>query len=320
MPDNDVNIIAKKINTISVGRSPITQIKQIGENFAGILDENLHGFLNCISSSIILECEVKRLTQVLEELPVPAMLTTVDVGGCESGALVNIENDLIFHLVDLRMGGDPDVSPSPVARSVTDIDTALCRGFIEILLRCLEEAVSIGLGAPISPILRLNQFEQHVGMVRIAPENADVLLLNISLDIGDAARNGSFDVIMPLSVLDHFIAGAKVAPAEVASAPQTDLWSKHMANAASDSTIKLTSIMHRFKLSASGLKSLRPGQIIPLPPAAKSEVELYMEGAGETSLAVGRLGALDGRKALKLHSPPDATFLKRISGMIEPVD
>ncbi len=315
MADAEANIISRKINGLTVGRSPISRINLIGENFTEILDERLRRYLGCLTSSIILECEVKRLSQVLEDLPVPAMIAVVDVEGCDGKAMVNLGADLVFHIVDLKMDGDPDASPSPAGRGVTAIDIAICRGFIDILLGGLGQAIQTRLESSSTPALRVGGFAQQAAAARIAPEKADALILNVSLDIGDAARNGAFDVVLPLSVLDHFISGAAPRHRAPGRLQQNDRWSRHMARAAAQSAMRLTSVLHRYPISVEDLQSLEPGDVLPLPDGAPLDIAICLPGDGGL-IARGRLGAFEGQKALKLVAAPDAAALQHVAALI----
>ena len=183
--------IRRKLAGNRVGRAPFRGIEEIGENFAKLLDERLRGLMRTLTSAIVIDCEVKKLSSVLEEIPVPAMIAVIDVKGSQNSALMNVGMDLIYHVVDLRMGGDPAAAPMPVARSVTAIDCALCEDFIRLGLEAFEAALRVHLGPGIRAAMKLDHFEQHVTMVRIAPEHSDVLVLRISLDMGEAARASS---------------------------------------------------------------------------------------------------------------------------------
>lgn len=309
------NIVARKISSARVSRSPIPKVEQIGEDFAKILDDRLRRLLRTITSSIILDCEVRKLSRVLESIPVPAMLGVVGVKNASASALVNISNDLIYHIVDLRMGGDTEQSPVPTARSITALDCALCSDFIDCLIGAFTHAISMHIGTPDLDWMSLRQFEQHVTMARIAPDNADVLVLNVSLDIGEAARSGDFDMVIPLSVLDSFKAAGRSKSQEKAERNAMDLWANRMSRAAREAPLRLTSVIHRLHLDIGTVQSWRPGDLLEIPASGRERVELMIDGQGEVPVAIGRLGALEGRKAVKLSLPPDPALVDHIRSL-----
>ena len=309
--------IRRKVAGNRVGRAPFRGIEEIGENFAKLLDERLRGLLRTISSAIVIDCEVRKLQSVLEEIPVPAMIAVIDVKGAQNSCLMNVGMDLIYHIVDLRSGGDPAAAPMPVARSVTAIDCALCEEFIRLSLEAFEAALRLNLGAGIRSAMKLDHFEQHVTMVRIAPEHSDVLVLKLSLDMGEAARSGEFDLVLPLSVLDGYRASSPSQSSSSSSRARNDMWSRHMAKAASDAPVRLRAVLHRQKLRLAEIEELEVGMLLPIPRESRESVEMMVEGVDEpTPLGVGRLGAIDGAKAVKLTRAPDADLIAGLNRML----
>lgn len=309
--------IRRKLSGARVGRAPIPEVEEIGENFAKLLDERLRGLVRTITSAIVLDCEVRKLSAVLEDIPVPAMLALVDVRGSQNAAMINIGSDLMFHIVDLRMGGDAAAAPMPTARSVTAIDCALCEEFIRLTLEAFEAALRLHLGAGLRSAMTLERFEQHVTMVRIAPEHSDVLVVRLSLDMGEAARSGDFDLVLPLAVLDSYRAAA-TGTSHAAERARPDIWSRRMARAAADAPVRLRAELHRERMRLADLQTLEVGSLLPLPREAREAVELRIEGSPDGEpLARGRLGAVEGKKAVKVIDPPEpgrADGLRRILG------
>ncbi|MAS44501.1 MAG: hypothetical protein CML43_15470 [Rhodobacteraceae bacterium] len=312
--------IRRKVAGNRVGRAPIPGIEEIGENFATLLDERLRGLMRTLTSTIVIDCEVKKLSSVLEEIPVPAMIAVVDVRGSQNSALMNIGMDLLFNVVDLRMGGDPAAAPGAITRSVTSIDCALCEDFIRVVLEAFEAALRVHLGPGIRSAMKLDHFEQHVTMVRIAPDHSDVLVLKLSLDMGEAARSGEFDFVLPLAVLDSYRAAAPGTSQSGGGRVRSDIWSRHMAKAANDAPVRLRAVLHRQKLNVAQLQALEVGDLLPLPQEAREAAELVIEGPSGGSFAVGRIGAMDGGKAVKLTEPPDRTLLAGLKRMLAAKD
>lgn len=313
------NALARKISGARVGRAPIPRIEEIGENFAKLVDERVRHMLRTIVGAIVIDCEVRKLSRVLEDIPVPAMIGVIDVKGSKNKALINVGTDLSFHIVDLRLGGDPAQAPSPTMRSITAIDCALCSDFINAVLSAFEGSIALNLGPGRTGAMHLDHFEQHVTMVRIAPEHSDVLVLRLALDMGEAARSGEFDLVLPLSVLDAYQAGASLSPVEEPEDPDGDIWTKSMSRAAKQAPAQLRAILHRADMRVAELSALRPGDVIPLPDGSRGRVELCFE-RGESAdmrLAYGRLGAFEGRKAVKLAEAPDPALIDGIRRLLD---
>ncbi|MFT4792515.1 MAG: flagellar motor switch protein FliM [Paracoccaceae bacterium] len=313
MSETGQNVLARKISGARVGRAPIPRIEEIGEHFAMIVDEKLRPLLRTIVGAIVIDCEVRKLSRVLEDIQVPAMIAVLNVKGSKNQALINVSTDLIFHIVDLRMGGDPAQAPMPTMRSITQVDCALCSDFINAVLAAFDASMRLNLGTALNSTMKLNHFEQHVTMVRIAPEHSDVLVLRLSLDVGEAARSGNFDLVLPLSVLDAYQAGIDPNSVAAEAEQQTDIWTARMSQAARQAPARLRAIMHRADMSVADLAALQPGALIPLPAGSRGRIELSFEGGdSDRPFAIGRLGAFEGRKAVKLIESPDPELLDSI--------
>lgn len=311
------DVLKQKVAKARVSRSPISQLGNIGDAFVKALDDRLRILLTTITSSMVMDCEVRKLSSVLEEIPVPAMLAMVNVDRSKNKALINISNDLLFHIVDLRLGGDPSAVPVPTARSITEIDCALCSDFIQCMLDSFIEAFSTVLEVPMTSKMSLAAFEQHATLLTIAPDNADVLVLSAALDLGEAARSGDFDLIIPLSILDIFKSSMKAAAPVKAEKRSPSLWQQHMSTVAADTPARLYSVLHRLPMNVADLEELVPGQMIELPSSCRSSVALTLDGTAQSdTIAVGQLGAFGGSKAVKLSDPPDAAFQDRLRSVI----
>ncbi|MEM9010033.1 MAG: FliM/FliN family flagellar motor switch protein [Pseudomonadota bacterium] len=314
MSVTEQNVIARKISQNRVGRSPIPQIDRIGADLAKLLDERLRRLLKTMVSTLVVQIEVRKLSHVEAEIPVPAMLGIVRARNASSGALVHISNDLAFHLVDLRMGGDTQTAPVPAERTATALDCTLCSDVVTVVLQALTAAINLNAGADAEAWLTLDRFEQHVTMARIAAEHSDVLSLQLSLDIGDAARTGALEVVLPLSVLDSFMAASRRKPVE-RSVQSVDLWAMRMRHAALQAPAPMQAIMHRVQVDIASLQSWQPGDVIPIPARCREVVTMELRDRPGSPIAEGKLGALDGQKALRLSAPPDPQLVDHIRGV-----
>lgn len=314
--------LSKMTSKRRVGRSPLSGLDDITAHMGAKLEEHLRRFLKTMTGAMLMECEVKKLSRVLEDIPVPAMLGIIRVEALETFGLVNISSDLVYHVVDLRMGGDAAEAPPPTARSFTAIDSALCEGLVQVVIECLAISLDYGLGVPLPQMMSISHIEQNITQVRLAPDNADVLVISFALDIGEAARQGGFDLVLPLSVLDAFRAAARrVVPADT-DAESKSFWRSHMMQSANYAQIDAMGVMHRMKLSLEELNALKVGTILHIPASTLQSTELRL-GAEEDKLSLGscEIGHYSGHTMLRLAETPDprivSSLLASLSGSPE---
>lgn len=316
---SDAGVLARKLSSRRVGRSPLPDLDLIGENFGRVLEDNLRPILQTMVGALILDCEITKLTEVLEKIPVPSMLGVVENDSTDRLALVNLGSDLVYHIVDMRMGGDAALAPQPTTRSFTAIDAQLCMDVFDAILNSFTRAVEESLGVPLNTRFRVAGHKQDINTVRIAPKTADVMLISASLDIGEAARSGDFDLIMPLSMLD--VLRAAIIQAETAE-PESpnDLWVLEMRRCAAEAEVPLHAVLHRQSIPLSQVETLSVGEVLTIPRAALAQVEL-VQAVGtefESTLAAGRLGMYESEKVLKLTEPPDPDVQSTLERMIRP--
>ncbi len=315
----DNSALQNRLGARRVGRSPLPDLDLIGENFGRVLEERLRPILKTMVGALILDCEVTKLADVLERIPVPSMLGVVEADQTDRMALINLGSDLVYHVVDMRMGGDPTQAPQPTTRSFTAIDAQLCMDIFAAVLDSFSRSVEESLGLPLDTAFRVVGHKQDINTVRIAPKSADVLLVTVSLDIGEAARSGEFDLIVPLSILDVLRAALARSDA-LEQLPANDIWVQAMRTCAAEAPVPLTGVLHRVSLPLSALHNLAEGQVIPVPRSALAAVELVQAvGSGfESVLGTGRLGAWEGEKVLKLSEPPPALVQEQLNRVITP--
>ncbi len=311
------NVLSRKLSTQGVGRSPISNTDRLGDSILRLIEKEVGSILKASVSGMVLENEVTRLSSVAEGIPVPALLGVFGFEGAKTRMMINMSADLVFHIVDLLMGGDPETCPVSTTRSFTAIDYSLMQDILEAIAKSFETALVDLLGGPLKSHFEILDVQQNITNVSIATDNADVLVINSALDIGDAARGGDFDIIIPLSVLD--IVRSSVEKTKNKGAVKVrDIWRERMKRAAGEADIPVNAILHKAHLKAQFLENLEVGQVLPVPSKSPQNVSLVIKTAGSagTEIATAKIGAFEGRKVLKLNTPIDPNLRNYLSGVV----
>ncbi len=311
------NVLSRKLSAQGVGRSPISNTDRLGDSVLRSIEKNVGNVLKASVSGMVLDNEVTRLSTVAEGIPVPALLGVLRFEGAETSMLINMSADLVFHVVDLLMGGDPETCPVPTTRSFTAIDYALMEDVLCSIAESFETSLSDILGGPLKSRFELVDVQQNITNVSIATDNADVLVINSSLDIGDAARGGDFDLIVPLSVLDIVRSSVEKSSKRDEKSVR-DIWRERMKRAASEADIPLTAILHKGKYKAKFLEELKVGQVLPISSKAPQNVSLVIRTSALSGIEIAttRLGAYEGKKVVKLTSPPNPNLMSYLTGAV----
>lgn len=297
-------VIARKLAQRPERRVPLPEFAAIAARFASAVERTARDLFKTTTGAIITVTEVSKLAETMERIPIPSMLGVAKASGLDTAAMLNLSSDLVFHLVDLRMGGDPTVSPVPTTRTLTAIDMQLCEDFLSGAIDCFIRAMEETMGAPVARRLALAYLEQNATQVSIAPPSADVMTIGINLDIGEAARNADFELVIPLSVLDSVQSVRRVSDA---AEPENagGIWQDHMHRAALNCPVALTAIMHRSHISMGTIEGWKVGDVIPVPRSAVTELDLVLGPADQpVNFATARLGARDEFKGVCLNCDP----------------
>lgn len=311
-------VLSKKIGGNRVVAAPIPEIEELATRMCRAFESALTTVLSVSVSGMVLDCEVAKMMDVAAEIPAPAMLGVFDFVGADHGAMVNMTADLAYHIIDLRMGGDPAECPQPTTRSFTVIDQALCEGVLREFTFAFERATEIIMDGPLSAGFEFKGIWQDVSTVSLAPERADVLKITVALDVGLAARGGDIEFIVPLSVLD-FVRSAVDHTKVEANTAYKDIWQTNMKAAVRTSELPVTAVLARVWQKPDFLRNLKVGSLIEIPSNAPRKVKLELNSSTKDRFVMveARLGGFDGGKVVKLNESPSSKVVNNIRRAIE---
>lgn len=301
------NVLSRKLRHGGVARSPLAETDLLGETFARGVEDRIRLLVKTVIGTEVSAARVSKLSDATARMAGPAILGLVDVEDADTPGLIGLEGDLVYHLIDLTLGGDPAQAPAPVARPFTAIDTALCRLHVDAILTAFGQAIGANLGRPLTKGLRARELRQNLSQLRLAPDYIDVLVFRMELTLGEAGRRGSFVLVLPLSALDVIRAAIQARNVQAARDRPNDLWKALMRRAAANAPVPVDAVLYRTKLSLLALQQLHVGQVLEIPRRSIGEIKLSIPQPGGRSavLAEGRLGAYQENKVVKLTSMPD---------------
>lgn len=310
------NLLTRKMRQGGIARSPLPNTNLIGETFARTVEERLRPLVKTIVGAMVMESRVVKLSEALQNVSIPAMLGVISVEDADTDGLLNCDTDLAYHIVDLMLGGDPAAAPTPTTRTFTSIDMAVCRLALDAFVAAFGETLATTLGRPLTKQITIRDQKQNISQMQFAPDYVDVLVLSIALDIGEAARTGTFELLLPLATLDVIRAAFAEKTGEDARDRPDDLWKAQMRRAAAGSIVAVDAVLHRQRMTVAGVENLRVGDVIEIPEGAPNAIQLRIaQPGGQTlQLTAGRLGTFHGTKVVKLDAPIDErvrAYLKR---------
>jgi len=151
-------------------------------------------------------------------------------------------------------------------------------------------------------------FESAPGMIRVAPNRAEVFAVKLGFRIGDQTGFAGLDFVVPLATL----AAVKDDLTETATTDSTVLqtWEQSMRDQVLGLPLDTDCVIDLGSYSVGELSRLQQGEMLELPPDAMNAIELRVPTAGgEVAFARGRLGANGRHKAVRLVEDPSEEFL-----------
>ena len=314
------SVLSKKLRQGGVARSPLPDTDLIGETLARGVEDRLRPLVKTMLTAEVASTRVTRLSEARREMASPAQVALVDIEDAETPALMYLDSDLAYHLIDLTLGGDPSSAPAPVARSLTAIDGALGRLYLEAVLQAFSVAIGVGLGRPLPKAMRIRDQRQNVPQQRLAPDYIDVLAIRVGVALAEAGRRGICELIVPLSALDVIRASVEARTTQAALDRPNDLWRTLMRRAAAAAPVPVAAVLHRQGLSLAALQGLRVGQVIEIPrqAAEASQLVIAQPGGRTATVATGRLGGFQDSKVIKLDTPVDHRLVQHVTRALQP--
>ncbi|SHE36518.1 Flagellar motor switch protein FliM [Litoreibacter ascidiaceicola] len=232
----------------------------------------------------------------LPDIAVPHILEGPDG---VTGLLV-FDGVLVDALIEQQTLGRISSAPR-VDRPVTAIDAALSTGFANSVVGKLAELVEARRDASALAgfACRATQTDRAALSLMMSAKAYDVLQMDV--DLGPGLKTGQALLMFPAITVD-----AKPKPKKV---------NPDMVAVLQDSPLHLSAFLPAVPLQVRALLDLEEGTVIPLPDGILARTQL--RDRRKTLLGKGRLGQLNGRRAIRLDGSPHMRA-QRMDAQIEP--
>lgn len=310
MPPNA--ILRRKIEQSRVSVSSYPKLSVLAAQHARETAARVRSLFNTLADVKTEASAVIRCGRYLRGLPTPSVLGVLEVDGVPNAAAFHLDTELVSHVVDLSLGGDPSIDSAYPDRLPTMIDLAMCGRFAEAILETFDRAVAVVCRGKSLGKMRCTRFETTPQMANIAPERSEVLIINQRVELGESTRNGFFELVLPLSVVDP-IKSDLMQHFGSPSALNSEMWERHFRHSLMRSGMPLDAVIDRQPVSLSALANLKVGDVLKLSHNALNAIELVMRTRdGQSRLAQCHLGAKGNFKALKLLDDPRMDLVKML--------
>ena len=122
-----------------VPKSQLRAIHLLHENFVRSLASSLSAYFRTYASLNLVSLEQSSYSEFLESLSSPTCITYIGLHPYDGTAVLELNNDLMFSLIELLLGGNGKTTLN-IQRKITDIEKALIQTLMRVVLHDLSEA------------------------------------------------------------------------------------------------------------------------------------------------------------------------------------
>ncbi|MCW7753806.1 flagellar motor switch protein FliM [Desulfobotulus sp. H1] len=270
------------------GRMPTFEV--INERFAREVRSSLSMLLHTnvdISSESL---DTLKFSEFGRSLPVPTSLHVFRMDPLRGHALLVLESQLVFNLIDTFFGGKGTGKAKVEGREFTTIEEVMIR---KVVLSCLEDLKNSW--APVEPIqTTLVRSEVNPQFATIVLPTDLVIVTRFEVELEQSA--GKLVLCQPYSMIEplrHKLSSG--FQAEVEDVDYT--WQRRLKEIIVESDVMLSVELGRTEITGEQLITMQPGDVIPLDQDAEQPLTAYIEGIAKMK---GFAGVQRGFQAFRI--------------------
>jgi len=251
------------------GRMPTFEV--INERFAREMRSSLSSILHTTVDISSENLDTIKFSDFGRSLPVPTSLHVFRMEPLRGHALLVLESQLVFNLIDTFFGGKGMGKAKIEGREFTPIEEKMIKKVVESCLTDLEAA-----WAPVEPVkTHLVRSEVNPQFATIVLPTDLVIVAKFEIELEQAA--GMLILCMPYAMIEPL--RNKLTAGFQAETEDIDLtWVKRMKEIILESTVDLQVMLGSTEITGEKLLSLKPGDIIQLDQDAADPITAKIEG------------------------------------------
>lgn len=238
------------------------------ETFARNLTQSLGAYLSVPFEAKLASVEQLSYGEFLERMPQITYMISLFVSPMRVSAALQIDNSLVFPLIDILLGGIGQCKES--GREVSEIEEQIIEDVAGVVCRDLNDVLE-----PLGTKLELERRQSSAQVQRFRPPTERTLC--VSLEVKLAEVRGTMNLVLPTAVSNplvrRLLSGTPAAASRIPPSPTPTL-KERMLQCSFLATLELTAI----ELSIEEVLSLSPGGVYNLRVPASRAASLLIAG------------------------------------------
>lgn len=268
------------------GRLPTLEI--VNERYARQLRLSFFNMLRRNTEISTTGVQMVKFAEYAHSLFVPASLNLVRIHPLKGTALVVIDPNLVFTIVDNFFGGDGRFHAKVEGREFTPTEQRIIKLILDLAFRELKEAWS-----PVLPIdVEFLNMEVNPSFANIVSPSEVVVVCPFHVEL--EGGGGDMHVTMPYSMVEP-IRELLEARMQSDRDARDERWMQSLRSELMGAEVELSSALAEIRLTVRELGQLRAGDVVPLelPETVTAMVE-------DIPVLRGVFGRSEGRHAIKV--------------------
>jgi len=269
------------------GRMPTLEL--INERFARLFRIGLFNFLRRRAEVAAGTVRVTKYSDFLRHLVVPTNLNMILIKPLRGTALIVIDPDLVFLIVDNFFGGDGRFQTRVEGRDFTQTEMRTIQRTLTIIFEAYTKSWET-----IYPIeLEYIRSEMHTQFANVATPNEVVVAITFTLEIGTAS--GQMHMCIPYSMIEP-IRDILTSSLQAESLTQDLRWVQIMKNKIQGAEVEVVANLCTTPSSFRKILKMNVGDILPLD--ISETVELKVD---DVTIMECSYGQINGQYALSIE-------------------
>ena len=248
------------------GRMPTLEI--INERFARQFRIALYNFLRRTAEVSVGPVRVSKYSEFIRNLVVPTNLNLVHMKPLRGTALIIMDPNLVFLLVDNLFGGDGRFHTRVEGRDFTQTEQRIIQRVLEIIFETYAKSWE-----PVYPIeFEYVRSEVNTQFANIATPNEVVVSTTFSIELGSVG--GQMHLCTPYSMIEP-IRDVLTSSLQGETLGVDKRWIRLMRQQIQSAEVQLVATLGTTKVTLGDILSMKAGDVIPIsvPPILEAKVD-----------------------------------------------
>ncbi len=261
----------------SVGGGQLPTLDLVNERFASLMAGAFSRMAKQRTQVVATSAGPVKFVECASKLNNPICLQIVELDGLRGTGILALDANLLFHLLDLLLGGNPssvvDAGDILRRRGLTAVERRLFAHLTRVLAGELTAAWDGVAWLGMRPI-RAETDPKHVALFEPGEMVVDAVF-----DVEVAGCEGQIHLIMPQSALKPIEKKLASGLLDSGGEDEAEAWQQPLTTLLREVTALTTAELGRTTLTLRDLLSLKKGEVIRLDREPDNPITVYVEGA-----------------------------------------